>query len=127
MKKGKESSETEWVRNVDKRENFIKKFGGKDRELGEKKFLEVCKKDPNYEKLQDILCPPQYSWIFKHFMQIWQNAEHDMMGNVVFTFRTINEYVECFKVPLTVEDKEELFKMKNWALETISELKEKED
>lgn len=46
------------------------------------------------------------------------------MGNVIFTFRTINEYVECMKVPLTVEDKKLLFKMKGWANETISELKE---
>lgn len=57
-------------------------------------------------------------------MQIWQNAEHDMMGNVIFTFRTVNEYVECMKVPFTVEDKKNLFKMKQWALEAISELKE---
>lgn len=60
-------------------------------------------------------------------MQIWQNAEHDMMGNVIFTFRTINEYVECMKVPLTVEDKKYLFKMKQWANESIAELKEQGD
>ena len=60
-------------------------------------------------------------------MQIWENAEHDMMGNVVFTFRTINEYVECFKVPLTVEDKKELFKMKAWASAVIAELKQKNE
>lgn len=59
-------------------------------------------------------------------MQIWQNAEHDMMGNVIFTFRTINEYVECMKVPLSVLDKKQLFKMKSWALEAIAELKDKE-
>lgn len=114
------------MRNVDKREDFIKKFGGKDRKLGEKKFLEVCEKDPTFKKLQEIPCPSEYAWIFKHFMNIWQNAEYDMMGNIIFTYRTINEYVECMKAPLTVADKKELFKMKVWALNTISELKEKD-
>lgn len=60
-------------------------------------------------------------------MLIWQNAEYDINGNVVFTYRTINEYVECMKVPLTVEDKKLLFKMKSWALGAIAELKSKED
>ena len=114
------------MRNVDKREDFIKKFGGKDRKLGEKKFLEVCEKDPTFKKLQEIPCPSEYAWIFKHLMNIWQNAEYDMMGNIIFTYRTINEYVECMKAPLTVADKKELFKMKVWALNTISELKEKD-
>lgn len=60
-------------------------------------------------------------------MQIWENAEHDMMGNIIFTFRTINEYEQCFKVPFTVEDKRELLKMKFWAMGVISELKEQND
>jgi hypothetical protein len=59
-------------------------------------------------------------------MLIWQNCEYDFGGNVVFTFRTVNEYVECMKVPFTVEDKRLLFKMKQWALETISEFKQKD-
>jgi len=108
------------VRNVDKREDFVKKFG-------KKRFLEVCKKDPTFKKLQEIPCPPEYSWIFNHFMTIWQNAEYDMMGNVIFTYRTINDYVECMKVPLTVMDKKELFKMKTWAMNAISELKEEKE
>lgn len=49
-----------------------------------------------------------------------------MSGNVIFTFRTINDYVECMKVPLTVEDKKMIFKMKAWAMNTISELKDEE-
>jgi hypothetical protein len=89
--------------------------------------LEVCKKDKNFEKLKDIPPPPEYRWIFKHFMQIWENAEHDMMGNVIFTFRTINEYEQCFKVPFTVEDKKELLKMKFWAIAEIAKLKEQND
>lgn len=59
-------------------------------------------------------------------MLIWQNAEHDMMGNVIFTFRTINDYVECMKAPLTVPDKKMLLKMKSWAVEAIADLKDKE-
>ena len=108
------------MRNVDKRDDFIKKFG-------KEKFLETCKKDPKFEQLQDIPCPPECSWIFKHFMQIWQGCEYDMMGNIIFTFRTVNDYVECMKVPLSVEDKKLIFKMKAWAVNTISEMKDKEE
>lgn len=60
-------------------------------------------------------------------MQIWQGCEYDMMGNIIFTFRTVNDYVECMKAPLSVEDKKMLFKMKAWAVNTISELKDKDD
>lgn len=126
MKNGKKSTETEWVRNVDVREKFIKSTGGKDYKKGYKKFYELGEHDEKWKKLREIPCPPEYSWIFRHFMLIWQNAEYDMAGNVIFTYRTINEYVECMKVPLTIEDKKMLFKMKGWALEAISELKEKD-
>lgn len=108
------------MRNVDERIKFIEKFG-------EQRFLETCKKDKKFEQLKEIPCPPEYSWIFRHFMSIWQNAEYDMAGNVIFTYRTVNDYVECMKVPLTVEDKKMLFRMKVWALNAISELKEKDD
>ena len=47
------------------------------------------------------------------------------MGNVNFSFETINAYVECFKVPLSVRDKKLLFKMKAWACNQIAEMKEK--
>ena len=83
-------------------------------------------RDEKWKKLREIPIPPEYSWIFKQFMQIWQGCEYDFVGNVIFTFRTINDYVECMKVPLTVEDKKMLLKMKAWACNTIAELKEKE-
>lgn len=114
------------MRNVDARERLIKQFGGKDYRKGYQKFIEFGEKEEKWKKLREIPCPPEYSWIFRHFMQIWQNAEYDMAGNVIFTYRTVNEYVECMKVPLTVEDKKMLFKMKGWALGVISELKEKD-
>lgn len=115
------------MRNVDTRENFIRQFGGKDRKKGEERFFQLGEQDEKWKRLREIPCPAEYSWIFKHFMQIWQNAEYDMAGNVIFTYRTVNDYVECMKVPLTVEDKRCLFRMKGWAQSAIAELKEKED
>ena len=75
--------------------------------------------------LRDIPIPDRYRWIWKHVLNIWYQCEHDMMGNIIFTYGTVNDYVECMKVPLTVIDKKILFKMKGWALDTISELKNK--
>ena len=116
------------MRNVDKREEFIELKSGpkKDRKKGEEAFFKMGEIDKKWKKLREIPIPPEYSWIFKHFMQIWQGCEYDMAGNIVFTFHTVNDYVECYKVPLTVEDKKMLFKMKAWAVNTISEMKEKE-
>ena len=119
VENGKKVDKTEYVRNCEIRDKFIET-------RGKKAFLAVGERDPKWKKLRDIPIPREYSWIFKHFMQIWQGCEYDMMGNVIFTFRTINDYVECYKVPLTVEDKKCLFKMKAWAMNTISELKDKE-
>ena len=114
------------MRNVDKREKFIQNFGGKDRKKGERRFFEIGETDEQYKKLRELPPPPKFKWIYRHFMTIWQNCEYDFGGNVIFTFRTVNEYVECMKVPFTVEEKRLLFKMKQWALEAISELKEKD-
>lgn len=125
MKNGKKTEITVSERNVDIRENFIKRYG-KDKKRGEEEFFKLGEQDEKWKKLREIPCPPEYSWIYRHFMQIWQHAEYDMCGNVIFTYRTINDYVECFKVPLTVEDKKMLFKMKGWAMGVISELKEKD-
>ena len=80
-----------------------------------------------YKKLRDIPIPSEYEWIFKQFLNIWQGCEYDMAGNAIFTFRTINDYVNCMKVPLTIEDKRCLLKMKAWAMNTISEMKDKEE
>lgn len=112
---------------MDTREEFIKRRSGpkKDRKKGEKAFFEMGERDENWKKLRDIPIPPEYKWIFRHFLEIWRGCEYDFGGNIVFTFRTINDYVECMKVPLTVEDKRCLFKMKAWACNTIAEMKEK--
>lgn len=50
-----------------------------------------------------------------------------MFGNPVITFRTLNDYVECMKVPLSVEDKRCILKMKAWACNAIAKLKENKD
>lgn len=127
MEKGKPKEKTDYIRNVDIREKFIKQQGGGDRKKGERIFLSIGEKDEKWKKLRDIPCPAEYSWIFKHFLQIWQNCEYDESGNVIFTYRTINDYVECMKVPLSVEDKKRLFRMKFWALGVIGEFKKKDE
>ena len=45
------------------------------------------------------------------------------MGNVDFSFKTINDYVECMKVPLSVSDKKIILKMKSWAISQIVDMK----
>lgn len=83
--------------------------------------------DDKFKQLQDIPIPPEYAWIWKHFLSIWRECEYDMVGNIIFTFGTVNDYVECMKVPLEVNDKKCLFKMKAWALETIAEVRDKKE
>lgn len=114
------------MRNIEKREKIIERYGKQDRKLGERKFFEMGELDEKFKKLRDIPPPPEYAWIFKQFLQIWQGCEYDMAGNVIFTFRTVNDYVECMKVPLTVADKKCIFKMKAWAMNTIAEMKDEE-
>lgn len=86
----------------------------------------LAETDEHYKKLLNIKIPLEYSWIWKHFLLIWKQCEYDFAGNIIFTYRTVNDYVECMKVPLTVDDKKCLFNMKAWALETISEVRKKE-
>lgn len=92
--------------------------------MGREKFEQLAKTSERFEKLQDIPFPVQYSWIWGHFLAIWGQCETDLMGNRIFTYRTINEYMECMKVPLTVVDKRILFKMKTWANEQIEKMKD---
>ena len=55
-------------------------------------------------------------------MYIWSNCEIDgMNGQRIFTFRTLNDYVQCMKVPLSIAEKKLLLNMKHWADETIAE------
>ena len=87
-------------------------------------FLSLCKKDKHWESLKDIPVPGRFKWIWSKFLEIWRGCERDMSGRPVFSFATINSYCECMNVPLTAEDKRELFKIKVWAFNAISELEE---
>lgn len=93
--------------------------------MGKEKFEKLAETSKRFAKLKDLPFPVRYSWIWGHFLAIWGNCETDVMGNRIITFRTINDYVECMKVPLSVIDKRILFKIKLWANEQIREMKEK--
>jgi hypothetical protein len=127
LEKGHETTKTEWVKNIDVRESFIKARGGGDYQKGEEALITLGEKDSKYKKLRIIPIPDGYKWIFSQFLEIWRGCEFDMSGHVIFTFQTINEYVECMKVPLTVEDKKMIFKMKAWAMNQIFELEKEEE
>lgn len=86
--------------------------------------MRLGERDEHWKKLRDIPVPPEYSWIWTQFLNIWQGCQYDFNGNPIFTFQTINEYVECMKVPLTVSDKKELLKIKAWAMNQIAEFKD---
>jgi hypothetical protein len=103
------------IRNCDNREKFIQRFG-------KERFERLTETDSYYSKYKEPQIPPGCKWIFGQFMYIWGNCEVDgMSGQRIFTFRTLNDYVECMKVPLTVAEKKLLLRMKHWAEEVIFE------
>jgi hypothetical protein len=106
-------------RHFEEREKFIK-------QMGKDKFDSLAETSEKFARLKDLPFPTRYSWIWGHFLAIWGQCETDMMGNRIFTYGTINDYVECMKVPLSVFDKRILLKMKLWANEQIYEMKEKD-
>lgn len=114
-KDGKTETKTDYVRNCDSRDKYIKA-------KGMDAFLALGEKDEKWKELRDIPVPTRFEWLFDKFLQIWANSEKDISGNVIFTYRTINEYVECMKVPLTVDDKRMLLKMKGWAAAKIYDM-----
>lgn len=121
MKKGKKETETEWVRNSDKKRDFIEKFG-------EEKFKVVALKDPEkWGKFVIPDLPPKFNWIWLNFLDIWRTCEHDFNGNVILTPRVLIDYCECFNVTLTVFEKHLIFRIKAWAQDTIYSLKEKDN
>jgi len=120
MKKGKQETETEWVRNADKKKDFIEKFG-------EEKFKSVALKDPKkWGKFVTPELPKRFEWIWLTFLDIWRTCSRDFNGNVVLTPRTILDYAECFSLTLTVFEKHLIFRIKSWAEDTIYSLKEKD-
>lgn len=120
MKKGKQETETEWVRNADKKKDFIEKFG-------EEKFKSVALKDPEkWGKFVTPELPKRFEWIWLTFLDIWRTCSRDFNGNIVLTPRTILDYAECFNLTLTVFEKHLIFRIKSWAEDTIYSLKEKD-
>ena len=94
--------------------------------MGERKFNELCEKDKKWNKLKDIPIPARYRWVWEHFIAIWQQCEIDFYGRRVLTYGTVNDYVKCMKVPLSVVDKRLIFKMKVWAFQQIEDMEQKE-
>lgn len=117
-KKGKKTEKTEWVRNSDKKKDFIEKFG-------EKRFKDVSRTDERLAKLVSPPLPPRFQWIWLHFLDIWRTCSHDFNGNVIFTPRTLIDYCECFRVFFSVQEKHLLFRIKVWAEDEMYQLKEK--
>lgn len=76
--------------------------------------------------LKDIPLPSDYTWLFSHFLMIWQNCEYDLSGTKVFHFRDITDYEKVFGVSFTYHERRMIVKMKNWAFEIIAEF-QKED
>lgn len=102
------------------RDNFVKA-------QGYTKFCEECKTSERLAKYQDIPVPDQYEWVWGHFIAIWQQCEVDLFGRKILTYGTINDYVECMKVPLSISDKRLIMKMKTWAMQQIDDMEPKED
>lgn len=122
MKKGADGkrhkdtqTKVEMVRNCDERDNFIKQFGIE-------KFDKECQPGKTFEKYSDIPIPEQYNYIWEHFLTIWANSEFDFNGRKVISFGTVRDYEQCFGYSFTIKEKTLLFKIKNWAMEIVSEL-----
>lgn len=110
------NSVTEWTSNAEQREKFIKQFG-------EKRFLEVAKEDKRYGELEYLPFPEGFSWLINHFFKIWRHCESDINGNKIFTPRQITDYCDCFGVNINYHERFLILKMKEWAIEAISQLK----
>ena len=117
--KGKESK-TRYVRNIDRRDDFIKKFG-------EEAFEEVCITDEKWAKLKSVQIPDGCRWLFGHFLEIWYLCSYDFGGNRVFTTRDIIDYCECFGVNIGYYDRHVIMKMKSWAMSEIALLGKEEE
>ncbi len=121
MKKGKEISKTEWVRNSDKKKKFMDSFGMKT----EADFVSRIGGDKNWSKFVEPSFPPRFAWLWLTFLDIWRTCQRDFNGNVVLTPRVLTDYCECFLVSLTVQEKHLIFKIKSWAEDEAYALKEK--
>ena len=109
-------SKTHYRTKAEERTDFIKKFG-------EDAFNQVSRVDDKWKKLKELPIPDGFAWLWGVFLQIWKMCERDFNGNIIFTARSVLDYEQCFGVTLSISDRQYLFKMKDWACETVYELK----
>lgn len=119
MKNGKAETETVYVRNKEKRDNFIKTHGQAD-------FDRIAKIDPKWAELIMPECPKGGQWLWDTFISIWSECSHDAFGNTIMTCRDIMDYLEYMKLDLNVAERALMLKMKHWAQDEIAKLKDKE-
>lgn len=116
-KSGKKHEETvRGVRNSLDRDNFIKRFG-------EERFLKLTETDSYYKKYREPKIPVGCNWIWRHFLDIWNNCNTDFNGYPILSFAEINAYEQCMDIHFSLVEKRLLLKIRNWVLEEISELK----
>ncbi|MBQ0112967.1 MAG: hypothetical protein KBT03_07545 [Bacteroidales bacterium] len=111
----KKETKTKTVRNIDKKNDFLKKFH-------EEAFEEACATDIRWAKMKEIPMPNGAKWVFGHFLEIWYSCESDFVGNKIFRPKDITEYCECFGVKMNIYEKRLIMKMKYWAVVAINEL-----
>lgn len=116
----KTETKTVYTRNIDKREDFIKKFK-------QSAFEDICKTDIKWAKLKTIPIPSGCEWIFSHFLEIWYLCDVDFGGNKIFRPKDIIEYCECFGITMSYYERRLLLKMKSWAMSEIFKLNTDED
>jgi len=119
--KGEQKKTETGVINRLNREKLKKRFG-------EEKFKALMETDSYYKKFKDPVIPKGCNWIFRQFLYIYNNTDHDgLTGNVKFTFNALNEYCRCMGTPLTIAEKKLLLRMNSWANEQIAEFDQKEN
>lgn len=106
------------MRNIDKRVDFVKKFG-------QEKFDKICTEDKTWANLKDIPVPNLFKWLFSQFLSIRQSCEYDFNGNIIFTPRTIIDYSECLGIEFSYREKQTLLAMNIWAEEKVREVRKK--
>lgn len=111
-------TKTKYVRNIDRREDFIRKFK-------QKAFDKICEEDESWAKLKTIPIPNGYIWLFNHFLEIWYMCDVDFGGNRIFQTKDILNYCKCFGVNISYYERYLLVKMKGWAMSEISQLDKK--
>jgi len=104
----KKKQKPKYVRYIDKRNAFIKKFGREE-------FDKISEVDDNWKRLRDSPFPDGSIWLFNHFLEIWYSCEVDFAGNVLFRPRDIVDYCECTGIYISYYERKLMLRMKDWA------------